>query len=160
MLCDKEFVTAEKKSAWEENRKLLRTNVTSLAAFGFGDAHEKLKIKRMFSFFFLSTIISFWLRKMQKSNYSVTLITLLIITITLSHYHNSPNRKGKLQITPIFGNFTLFNSSLSVQKIRHVFSPFSFLLHSVLHISLPQKLISHSVQHACAPPGHDLNATF
>lgn len=58
--------------------------------------------------FFFYTVRSFRLqKKMQKSNYSATLITLLIVTITLSHYRNSQNRKCKLQIALIFGHFTL-----------------------------------------------------
>lgn len=85
MLCDKEFVTAEKKSAWEENRKLLRTNVTSLAAFGFGDAREKLKIKRMFSFFFIYNYIFLTKKNAEEQllryfnyspNYNDNLVTL------------------------------------------------------------------------------------
>lgn len=62
-----------------------------------------------FSLLFFNTIRSFRLqkKKMQKSNYSATLITLLIVTITLSHYRNSQNRKCKLQIAPILGHFTL-----------------------------------------------------
>lgn len=58
--------------------------------------------------FFFYTVRSFRLqKKMQKSNYSATLITLLIVTITLSHYRNSQNRKCKFQIALIFGHFTL-----------------------------------------------------
>lgn len=71
---------------------------------------------------------------MEKSNYSVSLITLLIITITLSHYHNSPNRKCKLQIAPIFDNFTLLMAHC--QCTEH----YIFLLHLsiMVYIFLPQ----------------------
>lgn len=80
---------------------------------------------------------------MQKSNYSLTLITLLIITITLSYYHNSPNRKSKLQIAPIFSNFTLLTSHC--QYAGHFFSPLP--ISCTMCLSLPPN--DNTVFRAC-----------
>lgn len=50
--------------------------------------------------------------------------------ITLSHYHNSPHRKCKLQTAPIFGNFTLFMACCWCREQVHFFF---FRMTSLLH---------------------------
>lgn len=98
----------------------------------------KKKLSEECSFLlFLSTIRSFWLRKMQKSNYFVTLITPLIITVTLSHYHNSPNTKRKLQIAPILGNFTLLTAHCQCRE--HSCPPLPFCCTAYCRFLCPRK---------------------
>lgn len=132
---------------------MLCRNVTSLAAFGFCGACEELRRNkwRMFS---LSTVMSFWLRKMQKSNYPVTLITLLIITVTLSHYLNSPDRKCRLP----YWVFTLLMAHCQGRE-HGIVSPLPFC-YSVHCVFLCLGKRATFCARACAPPPHDFSAAF
>lgn len=121
MLCDQEFETAKREIVIHKKKKMEGAMCwCSLSTcFWVLWCLWEMKNNNMknvpFSPFFLQLGL-LTNKKMQKSNYSVTLITLLIITITLSYYHNSWNfRKCKLQIVPIFGNFTLL-TTVSIQK--------------------------------------------
>lgn len=78
------------------------------------------------SFIFLQNDLSDC-EKMQKSNYSSALITHLIITITLSQYHKSPNRKRQPQIAPIFGHFTLLAARCRWAE-HGIFFPVTFVV--------------------------------